>query len=384
MDARTERREDGLSLGHSLGAISPAGWALLIVVAFVGLAAGCNGGPKSDAHAKPQIAATEAPLLGPGGLNCGAAQPVSYGTAWANKVFFTNGASEGLGLMNPDGTAVVRLYNGEVLGYDVSADGRHITFSSSPDGNRSRAIYVLDDGGGSARAITVAGRFDLSASWSPDARRIAFASGPFNNREVWVVNADGTNPTRLAAGADPVWSPTGGCIAFTSTREGGRRVFIMDATGATQTRLTSGTETELNPRWSPDGRRLSFNCGDDLCVAAADGSGLKKLTKGTDAAWSPDGKRLAYTDALKIYVVNIADTMVTKLIENGTMNGDPTWSMDGRRVFFGSVRGCGPCPEGADKYNGIHATSADAPGGTPDKTFIAPGFDPVWSPIPKK
>ena len=94
-------------------------------------------------------------------------------------------------------------------------DGRRIAFDSQRDGNRE--IYVMDaDGSGVAR-LTHNGDDDLTPSWSPDGRRIAFASGGRARLDIYVMNADGSGATRLTDndGGTPAWSPDGRRIAFT-------------------------------------------------------------------------------------------------------------------------------------------------------------------------
>ena len=82
-----------------------------------------------------------------------------------------------------------------------------------------------------------------SPAWSPDGTRIVFSSDRSDgNLEIYVMDADGSNVTRLtydaAADREPVWSPDGTAILFYSDRNGDFEVFVMNADGSDQTPLT--------------------------------------------------------------------------------------------------------------------------------------------------
>ena len=86
---------------------------------------------------------------------------------------------------------------------------------------------------------------------------IAFTSEREGNAEIYIMNADGSNPQRLtndpAYDAWPVWSPDGSHIAFTSTRNGEADIYVMDADGSNLRRLTYDDAIDIWPDWSPDG-----------------------------------------------------------------------------------------------------------------------------------
>ena len=84
--------------------------------------------------------------------------------------------------------------------------------------------------------------------------KIAFSSDRDGNAEIYVMNADGSNPTRLTniAGQDidPSWSADGMKIAFSSDRDGNAEIYVMNADGTNPTRLTENLSVDCHPSWS--------------------------------------------------------------------------------------------------------------------------------------
>jgi TolB protein len=83
-------------------------------------------------------------------------------------------------------------------------------------------LYLLELPGGRLRRLTTSRGADLSPTWAPDARRLAFRSDRDGNDEVYVMDADGSGQRNLTRnpGSDysPAWSPDGRWIAFASGR----------------------------------------------------------------------------------------------------------------------------------------------------------------------
>ena len=113
---------------------------------------------------------------------------------------------------------------------------------------------------------------DKDPAWSPDGGRIAFTSNRDGNWEIYLVDADLTNPTRLtynnADDLDPAWSPNGQMIAFASNRTGDFEIYTVRADGTNLTQLTTNTSSPIcsdeipdskrNPTWSPNGQQIAF------------------------------------------------------------------------------------------------------------------------------
>ena len=231
-----------------------------------------------------------------------------------------------------------------------SPDGRRIAFGSDRDGNRE--IYVMNADGSGVTRLTDNDAIDSGPAWSPDGRRIAFSSTRDGSFEVYVMNADGSGVTRLtdndARDWSPAWSPDGRHIAFESTRDGNSEIYVMNADGSGVTRLTYNGAADGTPAWSPDGRRIAFASGGrgNSEIYVMDASGVIRLTDNDASdvtpAWSPDGLRIAFASEregnLEIYVMNADGSGVTRLTYNGANGLFPDWSPDGRRIAFHSNR----------------------------------------------
>jgi Tol biopolymer transport system component len=178
-----------------------------------------------------------------------------------------------------------------------------LAFASNRDGNVE--LYVMDDEGGNVTRLTHNAAEDARPAWSPDGARIAFEStrddpspgmcGSICLYHIYVMNADGSNVARLSGKATndlfPTWSPDGTRIAFASGRDGNWEIYVMNAGGGGEQRLTNNPAEDFSPAWSPYGGRLAFDSNRDgnyeIYVMNADGSGTENVTQSPGDDISP-------------------------------------------------------------------------------------------------
>ena len=228
-----------------------------------------------------------------------------------------------------------------------------IAFYSLRDGHSE--IYTMNADGSNQTRLTNNPEGNYFPSWKSDGTKITFASNRDGNSEIYTMNADGTGQTRLtnnpAYDTGPSRSPDGTKIAFDSDRDGNDEIYVMNADGTGQTRLTNNAGLDFYPSWSPDGKKITFYSSRDgnfeIYVMNADGSNQTRLTNNTaadhDPCFSPDGTKIAfhsYRDGnYEIYVMNADGSNQTRLTNNTNWDQHPTWSPDGTKIVFNGYRG---------------------------------------------
>jgi Tol biopolymer transport system component len=149
-------------------------------------------------------------------------------------------------------------------------------------------------------------REDDSPQFSPDGKKIAFASNRSGSMEIWVCASDGGSPLQLtqagvAAAGSPRWSPDSRRLVYDSNLEPHGDIFMIDAEGGAPRRLTTDPSADILPNWSRDGAWIYF-CSDrsgkkQIWKMPATGGPAEQLTwkGGFEVVEAPDGKTLYYS-----------------------------------------------------------------------------------------
>ncbi len=135
----------------------------------------------------------------------------------------------------------------------VAALFDQIAFQTDRDGNDE--IYVMNPDGTGPTRLTNDAATDQTPAWSPDGTKIAFETNRDGNTEIYVINADGTGLMILtndaATDATPAWSPDGTKLAFSTNRNGNFEIYVMNADGTGPINLSNNAASDFEPAWSP-------------------------------------------------------------------------------------------------------------------------------------
>jgi Tol biopolymer transport system component len=194
----------------------------------------------------------------------------------------------------------------------IAPQGAYLAYEASA-GDANLWRLDLEQGRPAAAPVKVVAstRTDTAPDYSPDGRRIVFASTRSGGFEIWVCGADGSNPiqvTRLGApvSGSPRWSPDGRTIAFDSDGEGQTEIYAVNADGGPPRRLTNDSGFDAVPTWSRDSHWIYFTSDRtgtrQLWKMPAEGGAPVQITKhgGVSATESADGKTLYYAKDIDV------------------------------------------------------------------------------------
>jgi TolB protein len=203
----------------------------------------------------------------------------------------------------------------------IIKDGLNVLPAVGPDGNgvaytsyrAGKPDLYFQRVGGQPVVLVSAGQMSTGVAYSPDGKRIAYSLAQGDGTNIWMANADGSNPkpvtdTTYFINSSPSWAPDGKRLAFVSTRAGSPQIYVLSLD---------------NP---PDARRLTFQ-------------GNYNQTP----SWSPRGDLIAFTarderNAFDLFTVNVDTGKITRLTQDHGNNSEPSFAPNGRLMVFTSTR----------------------------------------------
>jgi len=229
----------------------------------------------------------------------------------------------------------------------------------SPDGKRlfaegvlSRGELVRYESRSRQFAPFLSGISAGEVDFSRDGKWVAYVSYP--ERNLWRSRIDGSEAQQLTYAPVvaflPRWSPDGTQIVYVDLQAGRSwKIFLTAAQGGTAQDLLVGQETVSDPNWSPDGKRICFGRSpystaphktiDVLDITSKEISTIPGSDNLYSPRWSPDGQHLAAlsADSTKLFLYNFKTQKWTDWISEPGAIGFPTWSRDGRYVYYDNI-----------------------------------------------
>lgn len=239
--------------------------------------------------------------------------------------------------MNADGSNQVNLTNSAFTdqGPSWSIDHASIAFASDQYGQGFTKIYTMNADGGNVQQVSSNGSFsDFFAEWSPSAG-VSFTTNRHVDYEIYLGGVRLTNS--LGNDQHGAWSPDGTKVVFESARNINQELWIMNADGSNPVQLTFGDGNFAYPSWSPDGSRIAFSGiqggSQEIFTIKPDGTDLRQLTNNTevdaDPCWSPSGTKIAFHSGrdgnFEIYTMNINGTNQTNITNSLGDDRAPSW-----------------------------------------------------------
>jgi Tol biopolymer transport system component/serine/threonine protein kinase len=259
-----------------------------------------------------------------------------------------------------------------------SPDGKTLMFiravSSAVDD-----IYTVPLAGGPVKPLTSDKKYVISVTWTADGQNVLFSSNRAGSHMLWRVPVTGGTPERVPVrgenASDPIFSRDGTKMAYSQFYLDSN-IWRIERAGGEPRKLIASTQQDSNPNISPDGSRIAFRSSrsgaNEIWVADANGRNETQITRfggsltGTPR-WSPDGRTIA-CDARPdgqpdIYVVDVETRKTVRITSEPTEDVVPSFSRDGKSVYFASNRG-----------GSWQVWKAPAPGGAAEQVTRDGGF----------
>jgi dipeptidyl aminopeptidase/acylaminoacyl peptidase len=191
---------------------------------------------------------------------------------------------------------------------------------------------------------------------SPDGKWVAYtvtiadSARDKNDTDVWMASWDGKENLRITSTKEsesqPRWSPDGRYLSFVSSRDGGKggQIWLLDRRGGEATRLTEIKGGVSGYEWSPDATRLALIVGDPEDDEGSDSTKAKtpKPIVLDRYHFKQDVQGYLGDKRSHLYVFDVATKKAELLTPGKYEEANPSWSPDGKQIAFVSDRSPDP------------------------------------------
>ncbi len=229
-----------------------------------------------------------------------------------------------------------------------------IVFANDTTGNKE--IYIVDYDGKNLTRLTSDKNIALLPRWSYDSRKIYYTTYRYGNPDIFVVDLvlRKIAPISMFSGLNLIGgvSSDDKNIVMTLSKGGGNTdIYTLDLDSKNVKRLTSDYYVNGSPSFSPDGKFITYvsnRAGNPQIYIMEIATGVtRKLTNmnwADSPQWSPSGEWIVFAGRynklhpIDIFLVDITGTRIVRLTSDEGSNEDPTWSRDGRFIAFSTTR----------------------------------------------
>ncbi len=222
--------------------------------------------------------------------------------------------------------------------------GSRLGFVANRTGHKE--VYLVDADGSNQVQLTRDGLISVSPRLSADGRRLAYTGYQSGYADVYEIDLGSGSRRRImkypGTNSGAAYSPDGSRFAVTLSKDGNPELYVTSSSGDSPRRLTMTSGVESSPTWSPDGSEIVYS-GDTggspmLYRISASGGSPTAIRTGygynTEPHWSPDGKKLAFTvrngGSFQVAILEFGSGAV-RLLGEGQ---NPVWGPDSRHVAY--------------------------------------------------
>jgi TolB protein len=232
----------------------------------------------------------------------------------------------------------------ETLTGNKGIAGTRIAFVATQTGQKE--IYMVDVDGSNLTQLTKDHSISVAPALAPDGRKLAYTGYQSGYADVYEIDLASGSRRRImkypGTNSGAAYSPDGNRFAVTLSKDGNPELYVTSSSGDSPRRLTSTPGVESSPTWSPDGREIIYSSdtagSPSLYKISASGGSPQQIRTGqsynTEPNWSPDGKRVVFNSresgSFTIAILDLTSGQV-RLLGEGQ---DPVWGADSRHIVY--------------------------------------------------